>query len=229
MMTSHRGSHLGLSEVWKHLHEKPDMTNLTHEILGQYALSTHQKPTATIQDLTAHLFVHLRIIFDFQRAYLQARFPCSVSQSYLIPAPELLSSIRYLDQIRSEVYGKVSHSDSDLLEKRFFGARTLLSGLRALVLLQCNFPTDVVHELHDSVRIWCWKSKDNVLEAFILEKCVELILQITQTSGPNGQVDLRKLSTGSQVHFDILKFRKSLTTLRLEIYERKLVKVSSGN
>jgi len=193
-------THLGLPQVWKHLHNRTDITHLLHEILGQYALSTHEKPTATIYDATFQLFVQFRVIFDVQRTHMQARFPSAVSQSYLIPAPELFSSIRYLDHIRSELYEKFT-TDKESLELRFFAARGLLSGLRALVMLEASFPTNDLDELHESINIWCWKAKNNTLEAFVLEKCIYLLNQISQNSGRDEKVQMRKLSTGAQVNF----------------------------
>ena len=194
-------THWGLPQVWEHLHNRADITHLLHEVLGQYVLSTYGKPKATIHGLTAKLFVQFRVIFDIQRTHLQARFPSAVSQSYLIPASELLSSIRYLDHIRSEVYGRIISTDKESVELRFFAARALLSGLRALVLLEASFPTSDLNELHESVTIWCWKAKDNTLEAFILEKCIYLLEQISHYSFPEEGVKIRNLSTSGQVHF----------------------------
>ena len=220
-------THMGLPQVWKHLHHRTDITHLLHEILGQYTMSTYEKPTATIHDHTVHLFVQFRIIFDIQRTYLQARFPSAVSQSYLIPAPELFSSIRYLDQIRSELYGKISDTDKESLELRFFAARGLLSGLRALVLLESRLPSTDVDELHESVRIWCWKAKGNTIETFILEKCIYLLKQISQYSSSDEKFQVRKLSTGGQVHFRFPESRPSLSVNSSEIYGNEPTKIFS--
>lgn len=200
---------MGLTRVWKHLHHRTDNTHLLHEILGQYALSAFEKPTASIQDHTVNLFVQLRVIFDVQRTYLQARFPSAVSQSYLIPAHELFASIRYLDRIRCEKYGKISNSDPESLEQRCFAARSLLSGLRALVLWDTAVPIDNIdelHELHERVNSWAWKAKGNTLEVFVLEKCIYLLECISQNSYQDEKVQIRKLSSGGQVclNFNIL-------------------------
>jgi hypothetical protein len=210
-------THLGLAQVWKHLYDRADITHLLHEILGKYALATYEKAPAPIRDLTVQLFVQFRVIFDIQRTYLQARFPSAVSQSYLIPAPELFSSIRYLDKIRSEVYGKISDTDKESLELRFFAARGLLSGLRALVLLEASFPTNDLDELHGSVNIWCWKAKDNGLETFVLGKCIYLLEQISQNSGRDEKVQIRKFSTGGQVKLLLPESRPGLIINSLEI------------
>lgn len=186
--------------VWKLLHDRADITNLLHEILGQYTISTYQKDIITSRPLAAHLFVQIRVLFDLQRAHLQAQFPSTVPRSHLVQAPELFKTISYILQIRSDVLGKIDSDDNRSLDLRCFAARVLMSGLRAILLTGIKFSKDDIDDLYESVGSWCRKTTRNDLEEFILKRCRDMIDQISQHE-PRGEACSQQPIFGGMVPY----------------------------
>jgi hypothetical protein len=140
------------------------------------------------------------VLFDLQRAHLQARFPSTVPQTYLIQAPELFATISYVIQIRSDVFGKIGSDDTNGLDVRCFAARVLMSGLRAILLTGIKFSGDDIDDIYESVASWCRKATSNDLEECILKKCRDLIDQISHQTEPDAQDCPHQPVLGGMVH-----------------------------
>jgi hypothetical protein len=134
-------SHEDIASIWFVLYGRQDIDHILRELVGRHVLdvslgrsdSSHQRQ-ATVSHVQA-----LKVIFDLQRTYLQSSAPSAECTSSLLPYELLLSIILYLlDVIASEFSSSTGLPVGETLDS--LTAQTLLSGLRALLLLRDHLP-----------------------------------------------------------------------------------------
>jgi hypothetical protein len=173
---------VGLVKVWILLQARVDTESIVREILGHFSLSTVGKtPSAT---LFFSFFMWIKVIFDLQRTYSQSPEPTLESRSYLLPPSTLFTVVHHILERRIQVYPQGQCMDEKNIRQRYFVARALLSGLRALQLRANeglpDISNDKIEKLRELVASWWTEAKGNPSEQFVLEKCQIAISNIIQ-------------------------------------------------
>lgn len=176
----------GLAKVWILLQTRVDMTSIVREIIGHFALSLVGSSPSI--DLSFSFFIWIKVIFDLQRTYSQSAEPSPESQSYLLSPRTLFKATRHVLQTKVRIYSQRRDMDPNYLEQRYFVARVLHSGLRALQLRERQALLDIsiteIGEIHTLVRNWREEADGIFFEQFILDKCLVAISNIQQHPTP---------------------------------------------
>ncbi|KAE9369743.1 hypothetical protein N431DRAFT_560502 [Stipitochalara longipes BDJ] len=181
-----------LANVWILLQERIDIGHIIPEIIGHFSLSSVGKLPPAAQHFS--FFVWAKVIFDLQRTYSQSSNPSPATQAYLIQPRILLATIHYVLDLKLQLYPHQRRVDKHTLAQRYFVARVLQSGLRALQLRRK--PNDKlsieeievfkdISALHELIQSWKSEAVENPDEQFILRKCETAILQVSEGPGSN--------------------------------------------
>jgi hypothetical protein len=179
----------GLVKIWILLQTRVDAESIVREILGHFSLSSvGRTPSAK---LFFSFFVWMKVIFDLQRTYSQSLEPSPESRSYLLSPLILFTILYHVLERRGQVYPQARCMDENHITQRYFVARVLFSGLRALQLrteVNKNLPgisDEQIAKLSDLVLSWWREAEGNPPEKFVLEKCLTAISNIAQGPGPS--------------------------------------------
>jgi hypothetical protein len=125
------------------------------------------------------------IVQDLQRTYSQSSIPSQATQDYLFQPRILLTTIHYVLDAKSRLYPYQRQMDEgSILAQRYFVARVLHSGLRALQLRRKPNDRLSMQEIEDInaidklVQSWWVEAGRYPDEQFILRKCQTAISQI---------------------------------------------------
>jgi hypothetical protein len=174
-----------LAKVWILLQTRIDICSIIREVLGHYTLASVGGSASTENAFS--FFVWMKVIYDLQRTYSQSSDPSPESRSYLLPPRILLTTIHYVLKEGSRLYSHQHGADKRSLARRYFVARVLLSGLRALQLRGMEsggFSTQEIDEISTFVHIWRSEAGGITQEQFMLTKCQGAISQIRRGPGP---------------------------------------------
>jgi hypothetical protein len=170
-------AHLLLAPIWAHLESRVDTGSIVREIIGQYELSIIGQEAQVVLNLSFRVQVWLKVIFDMQRSFLQSSNPSPESKSHLFHPQLLLSTLKFLVALREKICGPQTGAGGATLGFEFFLVRTLLSGLRALLLRRIAFPPSDVADME--LKVEHWRSESTMdIERFIVGRCAEAISQI---------------------------------------------------
>jgi hypothetical protein len=178
----------GLAKVWILLQTRIDSSSIVREIIGHFALASLESSLSAAHSFS--FFVWMKVIYDLQHTYSQSSDPSPESLSYLLPLQILFTTIHHVLETRSRLYSQRG-MDGENLARRYFVARVLLSGLRALQLraklnesLSC-ISAQEINEVSTLVQTW-WEEAEGIApEQFMLTKCQNAISQIRKGPGPN--------------------------------------------
>jgi hypothetical protein len=177
----------GLVKVWILLQARLDISCVVREIVGHFTLLSVGNPSTNKEIFK--LFVWIKVIFDIQRTHLQAARPSNDSLSCLLPSRVLFDTIHHVLQTISQMNSQKQNTTTEFLEQRYFVARVLLSGLRALLLQDDdNFTAEELGAVSKLLQAWRGKA-ENMSERFMLTQCQNAIWCIYPPRRPGS--DLR--------------------------------------
>jgi hypothetical protein len=134
-------SHEDIASTWLVLHGRQDIDHILRELIGRHVLDVslgRSDSSHLHQAIVSHVQA-LKVIFDLQRTYLQSSVPSVECTSSLLPYELLLSVVLYLlDAIAAEFSSSTGLHVGETLKS--LTAQTILSGLRALLLLRDDLP-----------------------------------------------------------------------------------------
>lgn len=152
-------SHKSLTLTWTSLEERTDIANILHEVLGSFVLAQSNLQRAPYSRATKWSVILLfKVAFDLQRTYLQPRELSSELQEYLILPGELIHLLSYLCLARDEIAVGSTISLEERKALLRLRAQTLVSGVRALTLLQQRLWGS--QDSNGQSRVWVPSSRD---------------------------------------------------------------------
>lgn len=187
-------SHQHLAAVWDQLQGRHDVANILREIIGQ-----HVADLAVLQlqeDLVAHVeslmrpVAWIKVIFDLQRAYLQATSGKENSASHgLLPSETVFSTLMYLIQVKSRLFPTQTLTIREFAKYRYFTGQTLLSGLRLLLLLNEYLPASKKSNLERAVTAVWQHARLPESEQFLIFDLLPSAIDCIRTSRPDDDRD----------------------------------------
>lgn len=203
-------SHRAFATLWMQLEMRTDINNILQELIGQNSLESVVLPDDSdgLLEISLHLAVLLRVIFDLQRTYYQ--HPRSDSHCpYLLQPDQLLLAILYLLRLKSRVFRRLEDISEYYIAKRSFIAQTVVSGLRALWLSKPALSQQKKDQLLNKFRD-AWESDrlNNRDEFLVRTVCAKIIDELTGLLVPSsdlatpacGKAQLRDYSAGLVGH-----------------------------
>jgi hypothetical protein len=181
-----------LSEVWVHLQNRHDISNILRELLGQHAVdSTLQEDVSqNIHDATRSI-IWIKTIFDLQRTYLSG-LASGVSEcpphllSYLLSSELLFSTVLYLVNIKSRLFpSKTTLLTKEFTRQRLILAQTVLSGLRLLLIRREPVSAQDKWRLQAAINTAWQGDRLYGVEAFIVSELFASILDSVNESRVN--------------------------------------------
>jgi hypothetical protein len=180
-------SHQIVAAVWEQL-GRHDIANIVREILGQHAvdlaLQWHDGLISNMEELM-HAVCWLKAIFDLQRTYLQGQTGVDGCHPYLVrfllPADLVFSTIMYLVQVKLRLFPSATATILEYSKYRYFLAKTLLSGVRVLLLRNEPLSAEKKYNLERAIRA-AWQRQQSHLSPperhLVLEVLPEAIYRI---------------------------------------------------
>lgn len=184
-------SHPLVAAVWEQLGRR-DLANILHEVIGEHAttVAVHQTQDDT-SDVIEHLMrsvFWIHAIFDLQRAYLQgvAHFmDCNpYFPPYLLSPHAVFSTVMYLVQVKARLFPQDATVPLQFVQYGYFLGRTLLAGVRLLLLRGLHSSPDMSASLETALRS-AWNDPDmSDAEKFLVAKALPDAVHGIEMAGP---------------------------------------------
>jgi hypothetical protein len=194
-------SHQLVAAVWEQL-GRHDVANIVREIVGQHAIDLAlqwQDGLSNNTEQLIHAVCWIKVIFDLQRTYLQGCAGVANCDPYvvryLIPPDLIFSTMMYLIQVKSKLFPSTAATIPAYSKHRYFIAKTLLSGIRVLLLRNESLPVENKYNLERAIRA-AWKGQSDLspperqLLAEVLQEAIDRIPTANQADGPQSDRQL---------------------------------------
>jgi hypothetical protein len=156
-------AHRMIAAIWERLQNRTDAPNILQEIIGQHALELLDHSEYSVPAITNALqpVLWIKIIFDLQRAYLQATagvIDCIVPG--LLSSELIYSTLMYLLHIKPKLFpDRGPKLAPKWIAEHMIMAHTLLSGIRLLLLRKEPIATERLRRLEETLAaVWSGQS-----------------------------------------------------------------------
>lgn len=158
-------SHPLVAAVWEQLgrHDVAN-TSILRGIMGEHAaelavLQVQSGLVSIIEPLTQMVF-WVKAIFDLQRTYLQSVAGVIDCHPYVVPyllsSEMIYSTLMYLVRVKTQSFPSTTATIREFAQYRYFLARTLLAGVRLLLLRGDGLLDEMKSDLERTIRV-AWR------------------------------------------------------------------------